>query len=112
MRPPHRGVRAACGPLMGLPGSLAGSRGARAADTFTVAGAGSGSGFAVRYHDGGTDVTAAAVQGSYATGPLPPGTSRVLTTTVTIGKDVRPGTARPGPSRSPRAASRTPSPRS
>jgi hypothetical protein len=61
-------------------------------DALTVAGPGSVKGFAVHYYDAATDVTASVVQGTYSTGLLAPGTSRVIRMTVAIGHNVRPGT--------------------
>jgi hypothetical protein len=64
------------------------------ADAMTVAGPGGVKGFAVHYHDGTTDVTTDVAQGTYSTGPLPPGTDFAITMTVTVAKGIRPGTVK------------------
>ncbi len=64
------------------------------ADAMTVAGPGGVKGFAVHYYDGTTDVTTAVAQGTYSTGPLPPGSYVSITMTVKIAKTVRSGTVR------------------
>jgi hypothetical protein len=53
-------------------------------DTFSISGAGSSSGFQVRYLMGSTDVTSRVTAGTYRTIPLAPGASTTLTLSVKV----------------------------
>ena len=64
------------------------------ADSYTVKGPGSGSGFSVKYMVGSTDITAAVVAGTFTVSGLSAGASRTITLKVTVGGSVPNGASR------------------
>jgi hypothetical protein len=63
-------------------------------DALIIDGPGSIKGFSIHYYRGTTNVTGSVVQGTYSTGLLLPGKTRVIRMTVTIGNKVPHGTVK------------------